>query len=312
MRFKSLNESFDRMFSSYEDNSQRKEEKSLIESLKECLSKLQESEMSDEDKHDSDLIRSMLDKMSVRSNAKFTPEEKAVLDKYGIERDNNTKTLSVAGRDLNRDLDNYRGYNWRSEKSTSNGTPSKINYADRAHKLPKRKDSQIFTGPWTADNDQLNTHGYNKTQFRSLQDADRYSQDIPIRDKVMDMKNSLRDRKYYQNQIDNAEAERENALAKAKAEYDKKVADAEKWHKYHTVDAADSRDYYQKKIDTLLKRKPVEESVGGKWTEKAFAIVNNLDNTTELKDMIKKLLQDMSDKDVGEFLHQRGYVEYKD
>ena len=76
--------------------------------------------------------------------------------------------------------------------------------------------------------------------------------------------------------------------------------------------SAKYRDRAQDKIDTMLKRKPVEESVGGKWTEKAFAIVNDLDNTTELKDMLKKLLKDMSDKDVGEFLHQRGYIEYKD
>ena len=105
MRFKSLNESFDRMFSSYEDNSQGKEEKSLIESLKECLSKLQEAEMSDEDKHDSDLIRSMLDKMQNRSNAKFSPEEIAVLDKYGIKRDNWSKNLTVDGRPLKKDID---------------------------------------------------------------------------------------------------------------------------------------------------------------------------------------------------------------
>lgn len=76
-------------------------------------------------------------------------------------------------------------------------------------------------------------------------------------------------------------------------------------------DSSKSRDHHQKKIDKILKKNSVKESVGGKWTEKAFAIVNTLDNTTELKDMLKKLLKDMSDKDVGEFLHQRGYIEYK-
>lgn len=279
--------------------------------LRECLDHLNEAEMSDEDKRDSDLIRSMLGKMANRSNARFSPEEIAVMNKYGIQRDNHTRNLTVAGRDLARDIDK-QSTAYRYSRNRNNGTPSKINYADRARKLPQRKETQIFTQPWTIDNDQLNAHGYNHSNLDGLQDAERYSLDIPTRDKMTSMKNALSDRKYYQKQIDGADAEREAALTKAKAEYDKKVADAEKWHEYHTVDAARSRDYHQKKIDTLLKRKPVEESIGGKWTEKAFSIINDLDNTTELKDMLKKLLKDMSDKDVGEFLHQRGYIEYKD
>lgn len=77
------------------------------------------------------------------------------------------------------------------------------------------------------------------------------------------------------------------------------------------LDTSKSRNHYQNKSDKIFKRNHVKESVGGKWTEKAFAIVNDLDNTTELKDMLKKLLKDMSDKDVAEFLHQRGYIEYE-
>lgn len=252
MRFKSLNESFEKLYQPISEPFSYTED--CIKRLSEALN---EAEISDEDKHDSDLIRSMLDKMQGRSNAKFSPEEIAVMDKYGIKRNNNTKNLIVAGRDLSRDIDDPRSYSWGHE---NNGTPSKINYADRARKLLNRKDSQIFTSPRTADNDQINTHGYNRSNFKSLQDADRYSQDIPMRDKVNDMKNSLRDRKHYQNRIDNADTERENSLAKAKAEYDKKVADAERWYKYSTVDAANSRDYYQKKIDKMLNRTSKNES----------------------------------------------------
>ena len=241
MNFKKLNESFEKLYQPIDESFNYTED--CIRRLEEALN---EAEMSDEDKKDSTLIRSMLDKMANRSNAKFSPEEIAIMDKYGIQRDNNTRNLTVAGRDLNRDVDTMtRGmYSWGP--SYSNGKVSRINYADRARKLPKRKDSQIFTGPWTVDNDQINAHGYNKTKFTSLQDADRYAQDIPMRDKVGEMERSLKDRKYYQNQIDNADAERDASLAKAKTEYDKKVADAERWHKYHTVDAANSRDYHQK------------------------------------------------------------------
>ena len=311
MNFKKINESFEKIYQPIDESLNYTED--CIKRLTEALN---EAEISDEDKHDSDLIRSMLDKMQGRSNAKFSPEEIAIMDKYGIKRDNNTRKLSVDGRELNRDIDGRGASRWYGQKGTSNGTPSKINYADRARKLPKRKDSQIFTGPWTVDNDQLNTHGYNQTRLNGLQDAERYAQDIPMRDKISKMQYALRDRKYYQNQIDNADTERKQALDKAQKNYDAAVSNAERDYTRHTVDASKSRDRYQAEIDNLLKKdkkeEALKESAGGKWTEKAFVIVNNLDNTTELKDMLKKLLKDMSDKDVGEFLHQRGYVEYKD
>ena len=227
--------------------------------IEECLSKLNEAEMSDEDKHDSELIRSMLDKMKTRSNAAFTPEEKAVMSKYGITRDNNTKSLSVDGRDLNRDVDTWhKDRYFYNTTGYDNGDEKKINYADRARKLPQRKDSQIFTGPWTVDNDQINTHGYNKTKLKNLQDAQRYAQDIPMRDKMTSMKNALRDRKYYQSKIDNADDERAKKMAKAQADFDKAKANADQWYKWDTEDASKSRDYHQKTIDKLLKREKSE------------------------------------------------------
>jgi hypothetical protein len=218
--------------------------------------------MSDEDKRDSDLIRSMLDKMKTRSNAKFTPEEKAVMSKYGIERDNYTKSLSVDGRRLNRDVDTMnKDRYFYNTKGHNNGNEKKINYADRARKLPQRKDSQIFTEPWTVDNDQINTHGYNKTSLKDLQDAERYAQDIPMRDKVRDMKDALRDRKWAQDRIDNADSERTRRMSKAQADYDKAVADANQHYKWDTEDSAERRDYAQGKIDKLLKRDKKEESL---------------------------------------------------
>ena len=252
--FKNINESFERKFQDINNAS-------LITNLTECLHRLNESEMSDEDKHDSELIRSMIDKMQVRSNAAFTPEEKAVMDKYGISRDNNTKTLEVDGRNLNRDVDDHHRTSWYKGGSYNNGNKDKINYADRARKLPQRKDNQIFKGHWTADNDQINGHKFNKTTLTGLQDAERHSQDLPMMIKMRDMKDALSYRKLYQSRIDNADKEKQYRLDTAQKAYDSAVADAERNYKWDTEDAAKSRNYYQNKIDTLLKRDKKEENL---------------------------------------------------
>lgn len=308
MNFKRINESFDKLYRPLDEEYSFNE--SVESKLSEALNKLNEDKISPEDQHDSDLIRSMLAKMRGRANAKFSPEELAIMDKYGITRNNNTRNLSVAGRDLSRRVDTKHPM-YYSSRSYSNADAGKINYADRARKLPQRAQNQVFTEPWTVDNDEINAHGGSMTRLNDLQDAERYAQDVPMRDKIRNMKDALSDRKHYQRNIDKADSQREAEIAAAQKKYDTAVAAADKTYKWNTETSAKYRDRAQDKIDTMLKRKPIKESVGGKWTEKAFAIVNDLDNTTELKDMLKKLLKDMSDKDVGEFLHQRGYIEYK-
>ena len=100
MNFKRINESFDKLYKSIDE--EYSFDKSVESKLTEALNKLNEDNISPEDQHDSDLIRSMLDKMNNRANAKFSPEEIAVMDKYGIKRDNNRRNLSVDGRDLYR------------------------------------------------------------------------------------------------------------------------------------------------------------------------------------------------------------------
>ena len=54
--------------------------------LHEIADKMDEAQMSPEDEADSALIRSAIKKLEKRANARFTPEEQAVLDKYGIKR----------------------------------------------------------------------------------------------------------------------------------------------------------------------------------------------------------------------------------
>ena len=103
--------------------------------------------------------------------------------------------------------------------------------------------------------------------------------------------------------------------------YEKVLSDAEDGTK-----AAEYEKEMQKNLDTLttaqrdlaalLKKAPKEESLiesaGGKWSNMAWDLVNDMESTTELKGIAKAFIKWLSDKDVGEFLHQTGYVEYED
>lgn len=229
-----------------------------VSKLEEVLSRMNEAEMSDEDKHDSELIRSMIAKMQQRSNAAFTPEEKAVMAKYGITRDNYNKQLTVADRTLNPDLDNdRREYSWSSHRY-SNGTPSKINYADRARKLPVRKGNQIAGDGSRVfyQNAHYNAHGHGRSQ----QDVERAIQADRMSEPMRDMSRALTQRRSAQRSIDNADAERARRMAAAQAAYDKAKKDADWHYDYDTVTSKKYRDGAQAEIDKLLK-KPASEAL---------------------------------------------------
>lgn len=226
----------------------------IMKRLEAYVSNINEAEMSDEDKHDSELIRSMIDKMQARSNAAFTPEEQAIMQKYNINRNNTSRNLTVDGRDLAREVDTNQNY----YSSKNNGNPEKINYADRARKLSQRKDNQIFNQPYSADNDDINVHGYKRVAFSDLQDAERYNQNVQMQEPVNTMKNELRNRSYAQNRIDNAEKNRADRMAKAQAAFDKAKAEADRNYNYDTEYSAKERDIAQANIDKLLKRRTNE------------------------------------------------------
>ena len=282
----------------------------LIESLTSILTNLTEDQMSDEDRKDSDLIRSMLDKLKKRSNAKFTPEEEAVLKKYNIERNNDSRNLSVDNRNLSRDIDTYRG--GRYSKPAKDGDVSKINYADRARKLPQRKDNQVFTAPYTYDNDDINAHGYSKSRYSTLQAADRAAQNVPMETKMADMKNALRDRKYAQSNIDNAEKNRAARMAKAQADFDKAKSQADWQYNYDTEYSTRVKNRAQDKIDTLLRRNKEESFLEERELSKIDGTVgsalvnhkNELTNAKSVEDIISVLDSLKSEVREG----QQGYL----
>ena len=180
--------------------------------------KLEESilseKMSDEDRRDSDLLKSAIAKTRERTNAKLTAEEKEVLDKYNLYRDDRAiKIKGMTGyhgssNDIG-DLeggypiergrkDKYR--TWSSRKVSAKHNPDEVNYADIARKRLER-DNHAY------DNyldDKIN-------QYRSAQ---------------RDLQSAIWSRDHHQRYIDNADATYFAALQKAKKDYDDAVARA--------------------------------------------------------------------------------------
>ena len=240
-----LSEAIEECFTSY-----------VVEELNKHLSRLNESEISPEDQRDSDLIRSMIDKIGKRSNAKFTPEEQGVMQKYGINRNNWQRQLSVGGRSLHPEYDGktrkvYDGYYDFTGRTVSNGSVSKINYADRARKLPQRTDNQVG-GAWRP-NGSINAH--TNASNSTLQDVERAVQAEQDRQPVEDMKHALWDRKYHTRQADSAIQKYDDAVAKAQAEYNHQIDNAKKWRDRDIEYGNAGRKRAQDKIDTLLRRK---------------------------------------------------------
>lgn len=296
MSLKSINEAFDRQFNSI--SNAKHEEFEVLESLSALLRNLNEAEMSDEDRRESDLIRSAYNKIQKRSNARLTPEEQAVLDKYGIKRGWN-KNL-IQGKDggyyaadtnvVNNREDDYshgkeigRRYypdddNWRNSYVLKTKDQDKINYADRARKRPGRLanrtyDTTEYRSGWGkrdgyAVDDQVIVD-YNMKDGN--QSSRGFSQNDAINSqsqaKMNKMRGALDARYKAQSELDNAKAKYDSAKARYDAEYMKKMQDAEKSYDSHMRWAKQdfdresnpsSRDKAQADIDALLKRKKTE------------------------------------------------------
>jgi hypothetical protein len=101
-------------------------EDELYEAMKSLTERQQE--WSDEDKHDNEILWSIIDKLNANHRYEVTPEEQAVLDKYGFE---------ASGCDDGAD---YKLKNlMRGENSSAYGPVNrKINVPDRARKRPER------------------------------------------------------------------------------------------------------------------------------------------------------------------------------
>lgn len=295
MSLKSINESFERQFNAINDS--KNEEFEVLESLRNLLSVLNEAGMSDEDRRESDLIRSAYAKIQKRSNARLTPEEQAVLNKYGIERTydkklaqgdsyyaNDSSVVDNREDDYSHGKEIGRRYypdddNWRNSYVLRTKDQDKINYADRARKRPGRLanrtyDTVKYRSGWGnrdgyAVNDKVivdyNMKDDNKSSSRG------FSQNAAINSQSQSKMNKMRgalDARYQaQSKLDNAKAEYDKSKARYDADYMKRMQDAERdydtkmrWAKDNFDRDSDPsrRDKAQAEIDALLKRKKTE------------------------------------------------------
>lgn len=178
----------------------------------ECfVEKLNEGSMSDEDKADTALLKSVLSKLDDRKNAALTPEEKAVLDKYGLRKD--------YGRLVDKDYSNsytYGNVGAQNIRNPQYNLADKIKKADRTYGKEVLRNSD---GGW----------GRNKKTF---QDRERQNDAQIMGKDVADMKDALFDRKYYDKNLTKAGAEldsKRKQLDKERRERVASITDPEKY-----------------------------------------------------------------------------------
>lgn len=210
-----------------------KEEKSintLIEELIEAISP--------EDQRDSDILRDIITKSHNRINAKLTPEEKKIMDKYGLRRDNSGNIY--VGDSIYRDSKLDKGFS-RSELK-------KVNLADRARKALPRIEKNLYRDEEGKD------ISYAATERRR-----RDAEEEVMSSKVDRMKNALRDRNYHSKELSDVDKKYDKRIA----DLEKQIAKAEEDREWHRKYHADNQSNAQERIDKLLKKqaKPVTESV---------------------------------------------------
>lgn len=172
---------------------------SFIRALEEKLNSLNEAEMSDEDRHDSDILAQIY-KKSVKGprNFKLSPEEKEVLKKFGLKRGwldnvklNNAKhmadwyynVVTPDGEPIFSPYDSNdqfiragRDYKLRSGADAffkpDMIVSDKINYADRARKRPERS-SRGFT--WSQKQHRMDKDDQDYRTFDQAKDEKRKS-----------------------------------------------------------------------------------------------------------------------------------------
>lgn len=204
--------------------------------VKEALRQLSLKEaMSDEDRKDSQILKDILSKIDKRSNARLTPEENAVLDKYNIKR----SSRGLRGPNTSIGLDYYQDA--KNLKNPEYNLAGKFRTGDREYANTVKR-----YGGWGD----------------TFQTAERDRENDVMGKDVSSMKNALDSRKYWTDRKNKAEQEYDDAMDAAKANREKKIAqlmDLERykaWKDWEVKDKAalnDVRRKYGLKTEESLK-----------------------------------------------------------
>lgn len=230
----------------------------FLEALSNKLSQMNEAEMSDEDKRDNQLLRSIYNKTQRRANAALTPEEQAVLDKYGLIRSTGNKDI------VKLDPNKYSGTSVTSSHQYFSGGADvhddRVNLADRARKIPDRqpirdylRSGEYRVSDTTFDHD---PKGKSKNTFQRKMNRANSAQ---MQQPMQDMKRLISDRNYEQGRLDKADTEYQATIAKAKADYEKRIKGAEDALEFTKKYSSRGVDVANAEINRMLKRDKKED-----------------------------------------------------
>lgn len=293
-----------------EDDTDDGEDDGFLEALSEKLSQMNEAEMSDEDKRDNQILRNIYDKTQRRANAALTPEEQAVLDKYGLYRSTGNKDIMKPGKDA------FHASSITSPPSYFKGGVDihndRVNLADRARKISDRQPIRDFVNAGDYNfSDTTYAHdpkGNSKNTFqRKMNRATSHQMQQPMQD----MKRLISTRNFEQGRLDKADANYKDAIAKAKSDYEKRMKSAEDSLASTKKYASKSVDDANAEIDRMLKRgkkEDMEESLEKVEvsTEDSNTIITNdpvtntVSVTTTTNDDGEGILVPLSDENAGE------------
>lgn len=215
--------------------------------FEEGLNRLTEAGMSDEDRHDTEILRNIYKKIDGKqlTNKTLTPEEQELLKKYNLDAwgyRGNSKVVTDAGR---KDVINSNELRRAWGRGSGNDKFNKINYADRARKIDDRDYAQTIN----------RRKGWNQ----SFDDAEKELQQKELTKNVDRMKYALRNRKYHQSELNDAEKNLNNRLSNIDKEFTDTINKAKK-------STDDDRSYNrrwqkhaQASIDRILDKHRVKE-----------------------------------------------------
>ena len=241
-----------------EDDTDDDEDDDFLEALSEKMSQMNEAEMSAEDKRDNQILRNIYVKTQRRANAALTPEEQAVLDKYGLYRSTEKKDIMKPGKDA------FHARSITSPPQYFKGGvdvhDDRVNLADRARKISDRQPIRDFvnSGDYNFYDTTYNHDpkgNYKNTFQRKMNRAHSAQMQQPMQD----MKRLISTRNYEQGRLDKADANYKDAIAKAKSDYEKRMKSAEDSLASTKKYASKSVNDANAEIDRMLKRGKKED-----------------------------------------------------
>ena len=228
-----------------EDEDDDSEFESWRNRIQECLKRLNEAEMSDEDEADTAILANIYTKTQQRANAALTPDEKAVLAKYGLSRDSGMK--NIVDKDWNKLVQRRRGQD-----------PDKVNLADRARKMgPRAKNNKDLYLAYRSS-DKTDSHDARGRYRQTYQRQRNIANSANMEEPVQQMKNALHSRNFADKELNSIDANAEDRRQKEINRHNDAMAAIDNDAKWRRKTYSDSKERNQKTIDKLLKRKTDE------------------------------------------------------